>query len=79
MNYSEESISVVSRLCIAEPTFDKLRALSFCHSLYHACINDSVCIRHDGSVNSGSIVQKRASEISRFVKHLIAGEPADSN
>ena len=78
INYNETSKSIESRLCIAEPTIDKLRALSFCHSLYHACINDSVCIDNGGNVCCSSIVQQRASEISRYVRHLVVGEPADN-
>ena len=73
--YTEDSISIVSRLCIAEPTIDKLRALSFCHSLYHACVNDSMCNSCVGIPESGPILQQGACDIARYVKHLVAIDP----
>jgi len=75
VNFVEESISVESRLCIVQPSIDKLRALSFCHSLYHACRNDSVCVENAGNLETCSIVQQRAGEIARFVKHFVAIDP----
>ena len=67
----EPSLSIESRLCLVEPNIDKLRALAFVYSLYHACKNDPGCSSDDGSLLRPDIVQIRASELARAVRHLV--------
>ena len=70
----EPSICAESRLCMVEPTVDKLRTLAFCHTLYHTCVNDQGCVRSNGEVMPASIVQQRATELCRYVKHLVSSD-----
>ena len=72
LQIEETSIFIGERLGFVQPSLDKLRALAFVHSLYHACKNDSVCVKQNGDIQPAHIVQTRASEISRSVRHLVA-------
>ena len=71
LKLQENSISVGARLCLSEPSFDKLSLLAFCHTLYHTCIHDPECTSQDGEVLASVIVQDRATQLARNVKHLI--------
>jgi len=73
LHVTESSVFVGHRLCIVDPTPEKLKNLAFCHSLYHACVNDSLCMRNDGFPRAARIVQSRASEVSRHCAHLVGG------
>jgi hypothetical protein len=70
---SELSVMVPQRLCLQEPSSVKLKTLAFCHALYHACVNDTVCMDNHGFARSAPIVQQRAAEICRFCLHLVGG------
>ena len=67
----EDSILVGARLCLTEPSFDKLSLFAFCHTLYHACVHDPGCIVHDGRIQAPNIVQNRATQLAGNVKRLI--------
>ena len=69
----EDSIFFLNRICIIAPTSEKLKALAFCHSLYHSCVNDPVCISVTGVPFSPTRVQCRASEICGFSLHQVGG------
>ena len=71
LNLQEDSISIGERLCLINPSVSKLKLLAFCHSLYHACKNDRECVQSNGQIQSPLIVQNRATDIARFVKHLV--------
>ena len=73
LHVTESSVFVGHRLCIVDPTPEKLKTLAFCHSLYHACVNDAFCMRSDGFPRAARIVQSRASEVSRHCAHLVGG------
>ena len=66
------SVFMEGRLCLVDPSKESLRALAFVHSLYHCCKNDPDCIRHDGHICEPRVVQARASQLSRYVKHLVS-------
>jgi len=74
LHICEPSLLVESRLCMFEPSLDKLKVLAFCHALYHACRNDQGCINSDGGINPAIIVQQRASDLCRYVRHLVSCE-----
>jgi len=67
----EVSVNVQERLCLVNPTGDKIRTLAFVHALYHACKNDPFCFLPDGQVRTSCIVQRRAAELSRNIKHMV--------
>ena len=71
LNLQEDSISIGERLCLINPSVSKLKLLAFCHTLYHSCKNDRECVQSNGEIQSPLIVQNRASDIARFVKHLV--------
>ena len=73
LRINEESIMFLSRLCVLEPTTDKLKLLAFCHALYHCCVNDTVCIADNGMPRSAQIVQQRATETCNYCLHLVSG------
>jgi hypothetical protein len=70
LGLQEDSILVGARLCLTEPSFDKLSLLAFCHTLYHACAHDPDCIVPDGRIWAPIFVQNRATQLARNVKHL---------
>ena len=74
LRINEPSIHFLSRLCIAEPTSDKLKLLAFSHALYHSCVNDNSCMTEDGMPKSFQIVQQEASEACNFCLHLISNK-----
>jgi hypothetical protein len=69
----EVSIMILSRICVSEPSIDKLKLLAFCHALYHCCAKDTQCIREDGMPYAPLIVQSRAYEFSSYCLHLVGG------
>ena len=69
----EESICCFERLGLLNPTPLKLKLLSFCHSLYHTVIHDSICVLADGSFAAPPVVQCRASEICDYCRFLVGG------
>ena len=71
LKLQENSISVGARLCLSEPSFDKLSLLAFCHTLYHTCIHDPGCFSQDGEVQASVVVQDRATQLARIVEQLI--------
>ena len=71
LRINEESIHSLSRICVSEPTSDKLKLPAFTHALYHSCVNDSSCINGRGMPRSSQIVQHEASEISDDCMRLI--------
>jgi len=73
LHLPEPSLFVEHRLCLCEPTVDKLRMLAFCHCLYHACVNDTECMKSDGLPCTGQVVQLRACELARHCIHLVGG------
>ena len=73
LRINELSILHLHRICVSEPTHDKLKTLAFCHALYHTCVNDIACIDENGTPRSFYLVQKRASEICNYCLHLVGG------
>ena len=71
LRINEESIHFISRLCISDPTSDKLKLLAFTHALYHCCVNDDSCMDSNGMPRHSQIVQHNASEIALHCKHMI--------
>ena len=71
LDLHEESIYLESRLCILNPTIDKLRLLAFSFALYHSIRNDPGCKRENGQLQPGHIVQNRAIGLARASKHLV--------
>ena len=67
----ESSIHFLSRMCVSEPTSDKLKLLAFSHALYHCCVNDSSCMTDSGMPRQSQIVQQEASEACNHCLHLI--------
>ena len=65
--------SLLHRICLYEPSNEKLRKLAFCHALYHACVNDTGCIKENGMPLSSEIVLARAAEASNYCIHLVGG------
>ena len=68
----EDSFSIGSRLGLCVPTVHKLQRLAFVHAIYHACKNDCLCTKADGTLVDPRTVQCRAAEFSRTVIHLVA-------
>jgi len=73
LHIQEISLGIGERLCLRSPSFDKLKLLAFCFSLYHAIRNDSGCIGEDGNLKSSLTVQNRAAGLSRSVRHFVSG------
>ena len=71
LKIDEESIHFLSRVCVSEPTSDKLKLLAFAHALYHCCVNDSSCMTEGGMPRSSQMVQHKASEVNNYCLHLI--------
>ena len=66
------SVFLEGHLCLVDPSAESLRALAFVHSLYHCCKNDPDCKMQDGRICDPRIVQSRAFQFSRHVKHLVS-------
>ena len=73
LQVSETSVFVGHRLCLIDPTPEKLKTLAFCHALYHACVNDTLCMNIDGFPRAAPIVQSRAFEVARHCCRLVGG------
>ena len=73
LRIQEDSIFFLNRICVVSPTPDKLKALAFCHSLYHSVVNDPECISVSGMPFNSARVQRRASEICGFTLHAVGG------
>ena len=71
LRISEPSIHFLFRICVSEPTSDKLKLLAFTHALYHVCVNDASCMHANGMPRSSQIVQQEASEACNYCLHLI--------
>ena len=67
----EDSIQVGHRLGLSEPRVVKFKLLPFSQSLYHSIKNDCACIDTQGMIRDGMIVQRRAGEVARHVRHMI--------
>ena len=67
----ESSISIEERLCLVNPSIEKLKLSAFCHCLYHATRKDSVCIVNDAPA-SASVVQFRALALAQHAKFLVS-------
>ena len=73
LRIDESSIMFLDRICVSEPTQDKLKTLAFCHALYHSCVKGTACIAENGMPKSPYISQKRAPEICNYCLHLVGG------
>ena len=71
LSLSESSVFVSERLCFCNPSIEKLNLLAFVHSLYHAVCNDAGCFGAEADLLSPAIVQDRAHQLCRNVRHLI--------
>ena len=71
LRISEPSIHFLSRICVSEPTSDKLKLLAFTHALYHVCVNEHSCMQSNGMPRSPHVVQYEASEACNYCMHLI--------
>ena len=71
LNLRESSIAVESRLCLCDPSSDKLRLLAFVHCLYHHIRNDDGCFVN-GDPACSSVVQYRARALAQDCKFLVA-------
>ena len=69
----ESSICILERLCIVDPSEEKFVSLAFCHALYHACVNDTRCVRADGTPCCSQVVQLRAWELAHECKYMVGG------
>ena len=69
----EDSIFFLNRICVIDPTPDKLKSLAFCHSLYHSVVNDPECISVTGMPFDSARVQRRATEVCGFSLHMVGG------
>ena len=76
LRLQEDSIFLLSRLCIVEPSICKLRLLAFTHCLYHALKNDPRGVKANGFPVSPNSMQILASEISRSIRYTIPGVTA---
>ena len=76
LRLQEDSIFLLSRLCIVEPSICKLRLLAFTHCLYHAPKNDPRGVKANGFPVSPNSMQILASEISRSTRYTIPGVTA---
>ena len=70
LGHREDSLAIEARLCLVEPSIAKLRALAFVHTLYHAVMHDSACFTSDSEVKPPRVVQARASDMCRHVRHV---------
>ena len=71
LKINEDSMQFLFRICVSEPTSDKLKLLAFTHALFHVCVNDASCMHANGMPRSSQIVQHEAPEIINFCMHLI--------
>ena len=76
LRLQEDSIFLLSRLCIVEPSICKLQLLAFTHCLYHALKNDPRGVKANGFPVSPNSMQILASEISRSIRYTIPGVTA---
>ena len=72
LELEEPSISIVSRLCLVEPSIDKFRLRTFCHTLYHTLKNSPFCVREDGTIKDATTIQVVASSLCRSVRLFCA-------
>ena len=72
MSLEDPGLSIGSRLCLSNPSTDKLTSLAFVHTLYHWIKKDPCCVKHNGLIQSPCIVQQRATELSRAIIHLVS-------
>ena len=72
MSLEDPGLSIGSRLCLSNPSTDKLTSLAFVHTLYHAIKKDPCCVKQNGHIQSPFIVQNRATELSRAIIHLVS-------
>ena len=67
---SELDPSVSARLSLTNPHKDQLILFSFCHSLYHMCINDKDC-RELHFAHRWPTLQRRALSFGRQIRQQI--------
>ena len=76
MKIQEPSLQLEHRLCLCEPIADKFPLFAFCHSLHHACVNDTECLNNEGLPNYAQIAQLRILDLARHCCHLATvGQP----
>ncbi len=75
---SEVSILVGERLCLIEPSVQKLRMIALCHFIYHSCKHDDVCASgmthfctNSGVAPPWPVVQNRAIGFAKVGYHLV--------
>ena len=68
LKIQEDSIFIGSRLCLVEPSIQKLKLLAFTHSLYHSLKNDPRCIGQDGHPVNANSMQLAATDICRSLR-----------
>jgi len=73
LNVCEPAISIASRLCLVQPSVEKLRALAFVHSLYHALSKEQHLCVSEGVLNDTMNLQRTASGLARSVLHFVNG------
>ena len=61
------------RLCTVHASHDKLKLLSFVHLLYHSLINDPFITDAYNRIRHPSIVQSRAEDVCKNLKHFFVG------
>ena len=71
LKVNEQSVQFLSRLCVSDPSSDKLKLLAFSHALYHVCVNDTSCMKSNGMPRSCQIVQHEASQACNYCLHMI--------
>ena len=67
----EDYFSIGHRLCFVDCSRDKLKLLSYCHSLYHAVRHDAGSISFDGNILHNRITQYRAHQLARTLRPLV--------
>ena len=78
LKIQEDSIFIGSRLCLVEPSLQKLKLLAFTHSLYHSLKNDPRCIGQDGHPVNAHSMQLAATDICRSLRFSFPDQPVDS-
>ena len=71
LSLSEDSVLVEERLCCIHPSLSKLQLLAFAHTLYHANVNDTCVVFRNGCLACPRVVQSRAAQVARNIKHMI--------
>ena len=74
----EQSVFIGHRLCLVEPSVQKLRTLAFVHFVYHSCKFDQDCIglmnahcENLAVVHPRALVRERARGFARVATHWV--------